>query len=376
MGKLQDWEMVIKKYQRKNGSLFNSLATTAATRTHRHLQDAGSLNHIRSLFDKFGNAVPTVYPLDIYVGLCMIDNLERLGIDCQISNFLKLAVEDFNISQSKHREEIDHLDRWVIENRLNKLKLAGQKTAYASFSAAATIFSPELSDARMSWAKNAVLTTVVDDFFDIRGSVPELVNLIQLVEKWNVNIESDCQSEQVRIVFSALCRGISEIANQAFMYQRRSVTSHILLDLLESKLREAESSRVGYAPTTDGYTKMVKYPLPQALPALYVVGPKLLGEAARSSEVNKLFKLMSKYGVIKKLHGGKYGCLQRELEEGKLNAISLRMIHGDGGTTKQEAVKEARRFVESQEEELLTLVEKEKGSVIPRAYKELFWKMS
>ncbi|KAM7466074.1 hypothetical protein LguiB_013636 [Lonicera macranthoides] len=352
MGKLQDWEMVIKKYQRKNGSLFNSPATTAATRTHRHLQDAGSLNHIRSLFYKFGNA-----------------------------DFLKLAVEDFNISQSKHREEINHLERWVIENRLNKLKLARQKTAYASFSAAATIFSPELSDARMSWAKNAVLTTVVDDFFDIRGSVPELVNLIQLVEKWNVNIESDCHSEQVRIVFSALRRGISEIANQAFMYQRRSVTSHILLDLLESKLREAESSRDGYVPTTDGYTKMVKYPLPQVLPALYVVGPKLLGEAARSSEVNKLFKLMSKCGcllnyiqsfkvyiiracmrrflfsfscirtdgVIKKLHGGKYGCSQRELEEGKLNAISLRMIHGDGGTTKQEAVKEARRFVESQQ---------------------------
>ena len=72
----------------------------------------------------------------------------------------------------------------MIENRLDKLKFARQKTAYASFSAAATIFPPELSDARMSWAKNAVLTTVVDDFFDVGGSVQEVVNLIQLVEKY------------------------------------------------------------------------------------------------------------------------------------------------------------------------------------------------
>lgn len=73
---------------------------------------------------------------------------------------------------------------WVIENSLDKLKFARQKTAYCYFSAAATLFSPELSDARMSWAKNGILTTVVDDFFDVGGSIEELLNLIQLVEKY------------------------------------------------------------------------------------------------------------------------------------------------------------------------------------------------
>lgn len=73
--------------------------------------------------------------------------------------------------------------RWVKENRLDQLKFARQKLTYCYFSAAATLFSPDLSDARMSWAKNGVLTTVVDDFYDIGGSREELVNLIQLVEK-------------------------------------------------------------------------------------------------------------------------------------------------------------------------------------------------
>lgn len=77
-----------------------------------------------------------------------------------------------------------HISRWVTENRLHKLKFARQKLAYCYFSAAATLFSSELSDARISWAKNGVLTTVVDDFFDVGGSEEELVNLVQLVEKY------------------------------------------------------------------------------------------------------------------------------------------------------------------------------------------------
>ena len=74
--------------------------------------------------------------------------------------------------------------RWVVERRLDTLKFARQKLAYCYFSCAATIFSPELSDARISWAKSGVLTTVVDDFFDVGGSEEEQVDLIQLVEKY------------------------------------------------------------------------------------------------------------------------------------------------------------------------------------------------
>lgn len=65
---------------------------------------------------------------------------------------------------------------------MDELKFARSKAAYCYFSAAATFFDPELSDARMSWAKNSVLTTVVDDFFDVGGSREELKNLIHLVE--------------------------------------------------------------------------------------------------------------------------------------------------------------------------------------------------
>lgn len=49
----------------------------------------------------------------------------------------------------------------------------------------------------MSWAKNGVLTTVVDDFYDIGGTEEELVQLIQLLEKY-IHI---CSSNPATMLF-------------------------------------------------------------------------------------------------------------------------------------------------------------------------------
>lgn len=75
-------------------------------------------------------------------------------------------------------------DSWVKDEKLDQLPFARQKLTYCYLSAAATIFPRELSEARIAWAKNGVLTTVVDDFFDLGGSKEELENLIALVEKY------------------------------------------------------------------------------------------------------------------------------------------------------------------------------------------------
>ncbi|GMY33141.1 ent-kaur-16-ene synthase, chloroplastic-like [Fagus crenata] len=89
--KSQDWEMVLK-YQRRNGSIFNSPSTTAAAFTH--LKNSGCLSYLHSLLKKFGDAVPTVYPLDIYTRLSMDDSLERLGIDWHFRKEIKSALDE------------------------------------------------------------------------------------------------------------------------------------------------------------------------------------------------------------------------------------------------------------------------------------------
>ncbi|XP_021801200.1 ent-kaur-16-ene synthase, chloroplastic-like [Prunus avium] len=293
-------------------------------------------------------------------------------------DFLKLAVEDFNICQSIHHKELNHLARWVVENRLDKLKFSRQKQACCYFSAAANLFPPELSDARMSWAKNGVLTTVVDDFTDVGGSEEELVNLIQLIEKWDVNVSVDCCSEHVEIIFSALKNTINEIGVKAFVRQGRSVTSDIIetwLDLLKSGLKEAEWLRNKSVPTmeeymTNGYISIGIGQI--VLPALYFVGHELSEEVVGSSELHEQYRLMSTCGrLLNDIQGFK-----RDSAEGKLNALSLTMIHANGVVTEEEAINEINSIIKSKRGELLRLVLQETGSIVPRACKDLVWNMS
>ncbi|XP_050370645.1 ent-kaurene synthase 5, chloroplastic [Argentina anserina] len=293
-------------------------------------------------------------------------------------DFLKLAVEDFNMCQKIHREELEYLSRWVVNSRLDKLKFARQKLDYCYFTAAGTLFPPELSDVRISWAKNNVVTTVVDDFFDIGGSEEELVNLVELVKKWDVNPSTDSCSDNVEIIFSAIKSLVSETGINAFARQNRSVTNHIIeiwLDLLKSMLNEAKWLMNKSAPTLEEYLEnaYVSFAMgPNVLSNLYLVGPKLSEDAVQSSEYHSLYRLLSTVGrLLNDMQSYK-----REAAEGKLNAVTLAIIHGNGSVSEEDAINEMKSIITSKRRELRRLVLQDKDSVVPSACKELFWNMS
>ncbi|KAF8408572.1 hypothetical protein HHK36_004635 [Tetracentron sinense] len=400
---------------------------TAAALTHLH--DDKCFEYLHSLLKRFGNAVPTVYPQDIYTGLCKIDSLERLGIDrhfkneiknvlnqtfrcwqqgdeeifsdittcamafrllrmngydvsedalsefneeeqffnlargflkvtdmilelyrasqCMIflretvleklnswtSRFLKQELSDNALNEKLHEEvdcalkypyaslerlenkrNIEHYNvenfrvlktsyRWVKENRLDQLKFARQKLTYAYFSVSSILFSPELSAARMSWTKNVVLTTVIDDFFDVGGSREELVNLIKLVE--------DSREIDIGSVYVA----------------------------------------VAYFDQING-------------------GRGGMEEVVRSPEYNSLLKHMNICGrLLNDVQG-----FEREGKEGKMNSVLLYMIHEGGDVTEEDAVRELRGMIERSRREVLRLVVQRKGSMVPKACKDLFWR--
>jgi hypothetical protein len=72
--------------------------------------------------------------------------------------------------------------RWVKEVRLPELEFARVLPLPILFSAAATMFPAELSEARIAWSMSSVLTTIVDDLFDTGESMEELENLVTLFD--------------------------------------------------------------------------------------------------------------------------------------------------------------------------------------------------
>ncbi|KAK4285637.1 hypothetical protein QN277_002308 [Acacia crassicarpa] len=538
-GKSQNWEMA-KKFQRKNGSLLNSPAATAAQYTYTN--NAHSLDYLLSLLDKYENAVPTIYPLDVYARLQMVDNLEKLGIDrhfkeeignvlddtwrkwqqeedeivlepttCAIAfrllclhgydvcsgaldrfskdkfcntiqgylkdveavlelhkashivlhsndsvleelnswtglilqeylsssststhqlynhfdhevtfalrfphhayldfifnrrsikhykvdqkrtlkssysslnlankEFLKLGTEDFSHHQSLFREEFDLYNQWVMQSGLERL-VSKTKVAYNYFSAAATLTSPELREARLAWAKQGLVGCVVDDFFDVSGTEKEQINLVNLMDKWDVDVSKESCSETVKMIFLLLKRSICETAAIASKVQGRSVLNHLIqiwVDLLRCELKEAEWGRGKCSVPSieecerNGSVSMALGPI--MIPVMYLVGPKLPQAVIESDEYNHLFELVSLHGrYLNDING-----YQREKDQGKLiNLISLRLKHCCGEKSEQEIIKEMESKIDETRKEVLRLVVQKEGSIIPYEVKDVYWKM-
>jgi len=291
-------------------------------------------------------------------------------------DILALGIRDFSASQVTYQEELRHLKSWVKESRLDQLPFARQKLEYFYLSAAGTIFTPELSDARILWAKNGVLTTIVDDFFDVGGSKEELENLVTLAEMWDEHHKIEFYSEHVEIVFSAIYILVTGLGEKASLLQDRDVTKHLVeiwLDLLKSMMTEVEWRINKYIPTTEEYitNAALTFALgPIVLPALYFVGPKIPESAAKDLEYNELFRLMSTCGRLL----NDVQTYEREYREGKVNSVSL-LIHQSGGSLSiAEARREIQKPIDTCRRDLLGLVLRKEG-VVPRPCKELFWKM-
>ncbi|VAH35741.1 unnamed protein product [Triticum turgidum subsp. durum] len=120
-GNLLDWNQVMK-FQRKNGSLFNSPSTTAAALIHNF--DDKALQYVKLLVSKFGSSVPTVYPTNIYHQLSMVDSLEKIGISHYFSTEIK-SILDVAYSFWLQRDEEIMLDVAACAMAFRLLRMNG-----------------------------------------------------------------------------------------------------------------------------------------------------------------------------------------------------------------------------------------------------------
>uniref|UniRef100_A0A0D3F6M6 Uncharacterized protein n=1 Tax=Oryza barthii TaxID=65489 RepID=A0A0D3F6M6_9ORYZ len=458
-GNLLEWDEIMM-FQRKNGSLFNCPSSTAGALAN--YQDDKALQYLQSLVNKFDGVVPTLYPLNIYCQLSMVDALENMGISqyfaseiksildmtysswlgrdeeimldvttcatafrllrmngydvssdelshvaeasgfrdslqgkcCALmgskelqavkrpvhdnQDFLALAVDDFCISQSNYQNELNYLESWVKDNRLDQLHFARQKITYCYLSGAATTFRPEMGYARTSWARTAWLTAVIDDLFDVGGLEQEQENLLALMEKWEEPGEDEYYSEDVKIVFQALYNTVNEIGAKASALQGHDVTKYLVdvwLHVVRCMKVEAEWQRSQHLPTFEEYMESGMVSLGQGctvMSALFLIGEKLPEGIVELEEYDELFRLMGTCGrLLNDIRG-----IEREESDGKMtNGVSL-LVHASGGSMSvDEAKTEVMKRIDASRRKLLSLVVSEQEGPIPRPCKQLFWKM-
>ncbi|XP_065868372.1 acyclic sesquiterpene synthase-like isoform X2 [Euphorbia lathyris] len=294
-------------------------------------------------------------------------------------DLLTIASQDFKMCQALHREELDYLDRWVKEYKLDTLKFARQRTAYGFITIAAILSDPQHSDVRTPWAQNTALLTIIDDFFDYDGSMEELHNLIDLFHKWDDHLTIGFKSEKVEIIFNAFYGTINELAAKARLQQGRCVRSHLInlwILVMKNMLKEAEWARYNLVPTMYEYLAAGHVTIGLGvvlLIPLYFMGSQLSEDVIASQEYNSIYLHVS---IIGRLLNDS-ATVKRESAEGKLNGVSLLMEHGRGAVDEETSMKEVERLIESHKRELLRLiVDKKEGSVVPKSCKDLFWGLS
>jgi len=293
--------------------------------------------------------------------------------DCQVDEgMVALAADGFHSSQALYQQELQKLKSWVKEMRLEELEFARVMPLVCLLPPASTMFPSELSEARLAYAMENILVTVVDDMFDVGGSKEELDNFITLIDKWDAHEEVGFCSQSVEIVFRAVYHTSNLLGVKAAAVQNRSVIHHIVelwADLAGAMRAEAEWTMSGHLPSMEEYMEVTvpSFGLgPIALTPLYLVGPELTEEVVRSREYQEMYRHVATCTRL-------LNDLQtyvREEEQGKTNSVLL-LARCHGGTI-EAAKAEVRSTIAASRRELLRLVVRD-GGAVPRPVRQEFW---
>ncbi|KAL8053645.1 hypothetical protein ABFX02_05G086300 [Erythranthe guttata] len=122
LGELFNWNNIIVTEQRNNGSLFNSPATTAAALIHGQDNDK-CFEYLQSLLKTFKNWVPTIYPLEIYTRLCLVDTIQELGIDRYLQYEIDIILDEtYRLWKRKEEEIFTDITCCAVAFRLLRIK--------------------------------------------------------------------------------------------------------------------------------------------------------------------------------------------------------------------------------------------------------------
>ncbi|WJX46364.1 (-)-germacrene D synthase [Trifolium repens] len=144
----------------------------------------------------------------------LFKNLPRLVARHYISNYeqdsshdatlLVLAKLDFNLLQKQHRKEIGEISKWWKDLDFEtKLPFARNRIVEAYFWILGVYFEPQYSVGRRILTKVISLASVIDDIYDVYGTIEELQLFTQAIERWDISC-MDFLPEYMKFCYKAV----------------------------------------------------------------------------------------------------------------------------------------------------------------------------
>ncbi|XP_058073232.1 (E,E)-geranyllinalool synthase-like [Magnolia sinica] len=281
---------------------------------------------------------------------------------------LRLAKANYTFRQSIFKTELEEMKRWSKESGLRDIGFGREKTSYCYFAAACIVYHPGLSNVRMTLAKTGTLVTVVDDFFDTKGSLDELNNLTKAVQRWEVGD----LSYHSKTIFEALNDLINDIAAKCLDQHGHDIVKdlrELWYETFVSWIKEAEWSRMRVAPSVDEYieTGMISIAAhTMTLSASYLASPGLTSYLKWYSHTELVTKLL----MVSTRLLNDIQSYEKENEEGKMNLVLLYLKENPEANI-EDSIKFIRRILDKKKKELLEHVLVDGVSDMPKSCKQL-----
>ncbi|XP_039130341.1 alpha-terpineol synthase, chloroplastic-like [Dioscorea cayenensis subsp. rotundata] len=161
-------------------------------------------------------------------------------------SLLQLAKVDFNLVQSTHQNELKKMINWW------KVLGLGERTTFARdrlvecfFYAVGIVFDPQHGFCREELTKVMTLITILDDVYDVYGSLDELQLFTRAVERWECDGSEDLP-EYMKILYNSIYNSAEELANKIQKIEGLDAMPYI-------GKAEAEWHYSGYKPSLEEY---------------------------------------------------------------------------------------------------------------------------
>jgi isoprene synthase len=262
-------------------------------------------------------------------------------------HLLDLAILDFNMVQSAHKRDLQEASKWWENLGLSrKLHFARDRVMECFFVSVAAEFDPQYSYCRVGLTKVCSLITILDDIYDVHGSLDELKVLTSAVKRWDIDAMKH-MTEYLQVGFLALYNTVNEMGYTMLMSHGENIIPVLRRswgELLGAFLVEAEWQESNYMPTLEQYLDNAWRSIAQknVLTHGYVFTNQGIKKDATES-LEKFADLFKWSSMISRLCND-LGTSTDEIARGKnLNAISCYMHeNGVGEEVAREYVKTLR----------------------------------
>ncbi|XP_019181134.1 PREDICTED: (-)-germacrene D synthase-like isoform X2 [Ipomoea nil] len=127
---------------------------------------------------------------------------------------LKFAKLDFNMLQKEHQRELGNLTRWWKGLNVPKnLPFARDRLVECYFWMLGVYFEPQYSFARRFLLKVIAMTSLIDDIYDVYGTLDELHLFTDAIQRWDAGVVNELP-EYMRVCYLALLNVYAEMEKE------------------------------------------------------------------------------------------------------------------------------------------------------------------